>query len=99
MIYRKTMIGAMVAGSALLSGCGQERPVTVSVKPTLVEVPVSAPCVQGTRPDPVAPVRNTYSREQWNALTTDQREKILGSNGMSRKAYGDKLYVATAGCP
>ncbi len=64
-----------------------------------VKVPVSVPCVNGERPTEVVPIKEQYTREEWDAMTTDQREKLLVANGLVRKSYGDKLYVATAGCP
>lgn len=64
-----------------------------------VKVPVSVPCVLGERPTEVVPLKEQLTREEWDAMSTDQREKLLLANGLVRKTYGNKLYVATAGCP
>ncbi len=65
---------------------------------TTVLVPVSSACVSGQRPNEVTALKNTMTKQEWDALSTDQREKLLLANAADRKAYGDKLYVATAGC-
>jgi hypothetical protein len=74
----------------------REVPVTVT-KVVENKVPVSTPCVKD-RPEEVVPLRQRLPREDWDRLTTDQREKLLGAQAMDRKAYGEKLSVATAGC-
>jgi hypothetical protein len=78
----------------LLSGCAT----TIRDRVTEVKVPVSSPCVRGVRPTEIKPLRDQYTKAQWKALGTDQREKLLLSNGMNRKVFGDKLVVATTGC-
>jgi len=79
----------------MLAGCG---PTVYRDRVETVKVPVSVPCAE-RRPEEVQPLRSSMTKEQWNALSTDQRQALLLAQGMSRKAYGDKLYVATAGCP
>jgi hypothetical protein len=79
---------------ALLAAC-QTGPVKDD---TTVLVPVSAPCVQGQRPVEVKALKETMTKEQWDTLSTDQREKLLLANAADRKAYGDQLFVVTAGC-
>lgn len=65
-----------------------------------VNVPVSVPCVaEEGRPVEVVPLNQTMTREQWDALTLDQREKLLLAQAAARKAYGEQLFVVTAGCP
>lgn len=74
-------------------------PATVTVeRPVEVKVPVSAPCVLGTKPSEPASLQTKIGRQAWNALTTDQREKLLASQALSRKAYGDELTAVTSGC-
>jgi len=65
---------------------------------TIVKVPVSVPCLSGDRPEEIKALKETMTREEWDSLTTDQREKLLLANAAERKAYGDSLYVTTAGC-
>jgi hypothetical protein len=80
-----------------LPGCAAKQiPVTVE-KVVESKVPVSSPCVVN-RPDAVTALRDKMTRQEWDSLTTDQREKLLGAQALDRKAYGDKLDVATAGC-
>ena len=46
----------------------------------------------------VVPLREQLTRDQWDGLSTDQREKLLGAQALDHLVYGDKLDVATAGC-
>lgn len=80
----------------LLGACATPATIIKEV-PVEVKVPVTVPCVQN-KPAEVQPVKQKLTREQWNHLTTDQREKLLGAQSLNRKAYGDSLNVATAGC-
>ena len=80
-----------------LAGCG--APPVVVEHPVIVEKPVSVTCVLGVRPMEPATLKSKYTPDQWALLTTDQREKLLAANSIDRKTYGDKLYVATVGCP
>ena len=85
-----------ILAALLLSGC--TTPVIKEV-PVEVKVPVNVPCVRDQRPEEVKALKDKMSKGEWNALSTDQREKLLLAQGTDRKAYGDKLYVATSGCP
>lgn len=88
---RKTLLFAPLILSACTTPVIKDRVETV-------KVPVTVPCVKDTRPEEVKPLKQTMSKQQWDALTLDQREKLLLGNGMARKTYGDQLYVATSGC-
>lgn len=94
---RRAGLFAMAIIMGLLAACGEKEPIIIE-KPVIVEKAVHSPCVQGERPDEVTPVKQRVSRSQWNRMTTDQRDKLLTSNGMDRKAYSEQLYVATSGC-
>lgn len=83
------------AVAAMLSAC-QTRTVVKEV-PIEVKVPVAAPCM-GQRPEPVEALRDSLSREEWDALTTDQRENLVAAQALLRKIYGDRLTDASAGC-
>lgn len=87
-----TLIGAALA----LAGCATREPVIVE-RVVEVKVPVAAPCM-GERPGPVAALINSIPREEWDALTTDQREHLLAAQALERKLYGDRLTDAAAGC-
>jgi len=89
------MIRAIILTLAL-AGCTRTVTVTKEV-PVEVRVPVAVACVL-ERPDEVVPLRYKIAREQWEALSTDQRENLLQAQALDRKAFGDKLFVATAGC-
>ncbi len=67
-------------------------------RPVEVKVPVTVPCVKD-KPVEVKPLRDQMTRQQWDALSLDQREKLLLGQGMDRKAFGDKAMVVVAGCP
>lgn len=81
--------------AALLTGC-QTRTVIKEV-PIEVKVPVAMPCM-GARPGDVTALRETMSREEWDSLTTDQRENLMAAQALARKIYGDRLTDASAGC-
>lgn len=66
-------------------------------KPVEVKVPVTVPCVVA-KPSEPTPLRDRMDRSTWDAMTTDQREKLAQAQALDRKAYGDRLAVATAGC-
>jgi hypothetical protein len=85
----------LIALALLLGGCAgtvvQEKPVTVLT-------PVTVPCVSPARPDETKALKLKMTKKQWDALDVKQRQDLLLAQGMDRKAYGDKLYVSTAGC-
>ena len=87
----------IVVLAACLVGCS--NPTVVKDRVQTVKVPVSTPCVLGQRPPEIIPLQDQYTRDQWNALTTDQREKLIVAQGLRRKAYSDELNVATSACP
>jgi hypothetical protein len=80
-----------------LAACMRPDPI-VEYRTVTVEIPVSVPCISPSRPTEVTPVRQRVTRAEWDAMTTDQRERLLLANGMRRKGYSDELYAATAGC-
>lgn len=88
-----------IAPLLVLAACTKtvEVPVIKEV-PVEVKIPVAQPCVSGQKPVEVQPLRDKVSSQEWNALTTDQRENLLGGQSLDRKGYGDRLAVATAGC-
>jgi len=65
--------------------------------PTTVKVPVTVACVKD-KPVEIVPLRDRFTAQEWEALSTDQREKMIVAQGLNRKAFGDELTVATAGC-
>ncbi len=89
----RSMIIALAA--CLLAGCATK---TVYVDRVVeVKVPVAAPCM-GQRPTDEVALRDQIGREQWDALSTDQRANLLAAQALARKVYGDKLTDAAAGC-
>lgn len=90
----RVVIGLLILIS--LAGCSPK--VITKEIPIEVRVPVPAPCVQGDRPAEPESLRDRMSREMWTNLTTDQRENLLAAQALDRKAYGDRLTAATAGC-
>jgi hypothetical protein len=88
---------AIIAASLLaLSLAGCTRTITKEV-PVEVRVPVTVPCM-GDRPGAVTALIDSLSRDEWNALTTDQRANLLAAQALERKIYGDRLTDAAAGC-
>lgn len=85
----------IIATATLLAGC-QTRTVIKEV-PIEVKVPVAVPCM-GERPGPVGALIDSLSRDEWDALTTDQRANLLAAQALMRKIYGDRLTDASAGC-
>ena len=87
---------ALIAMSVSLASCAGT---VVEERIVEVKVPVTVECVRGQRPPEVQPLKSKMSKEEWDALTTDQREKLLLAQASDRKEYGEALYVATSGCP
>lgn len=81
----------------LLAACGARREQVIVEKPVEVKVPVSVPCVVNKPSEPTS-LRDRIPRDEWEAMTTDQREKLAQAQALDRKVYGDSLTVATAGC-
>lgn len=81
----------------LLTAC--KTPTVIEERIVEVNKPVTVPCVVGERPEEVSPLNKQFTKEQWDALTTDQREKLIAANAMARKAYGDLVFSITVGCP
>jgi hypothetical protein len=93
-----TNIRKAIALAALaLAGCaGKPEPIIVD-RIVEVKVPVTVPCL-GERPGAVTALIDSLSRDEWAALTTDQRANLLAAQALERKIYGDKLTDASAGC-
>lgn len=81
----------------LLTTAGCTTTVTKPV-PVEVKVPVTIPCVVD-KPQEVKALRDRIKKDQWAALSTDQRQSLLLSQGLDRKAFGDKAMTVIAGCP
>lgn len=98
-LYRYALLMITLAAVILLLGaCATTKEIPVTVEKVVEsKVAVSSPCVK-ERPLEVVPLREKMTRQEFDSLSTDQREKLLGSQALDRKAYGDKLNVATAGC-
>jgi hypothetical protein len=88
---RMTMLCCALA----LAGCST-RPVYVD-RVVEVKVPVHSPCM-GTRPTDVTPLREQYSREEWDSLSTDQRANLIAAQALGRKLFGEQLADAAIGC-
>jgi hypothetical protein len=80
---------------AALTGCSTK---TVYVDRVIeVKVPVTVPC-KGEEPDPITMLRETMSREEWDALTTDQRANLLAAQSLAWRTFGWQATDAAAGC-
>lgn len=70
----------------------------VNEQPEVVKVAVTVPCVEPSRPAEVVPLNQRMSKEDWDKLDTATRQRLLMAQAADRKAYGEQLYVSTAGC-
>lgn len=88
------VIASLIAAAAL-TGCSAK---TVYVDRIVeVKVPVTVPC-KGDEPDPITMLRETMSREEWDALTTDQRANLLAAQALAWRTFGWQATDAAAGC-
>ncbi len=95
---RSTKLTALACSLALAGCAHKEVPV---LHDTVHEalVPVAAPCVNGTRPARVAPLRERFSAEEWSAMQVHQKAALVGLQGLGLLGAVEALDAATAGCP
>jgi len=86
---------AIAAAALALTAC-QTRTIIKEV-PVEVKVPVTVPCM-GARPDIVESLRNSIGRDEWDTLTTDQRENLIAAQALAWKILGWQGLDASAGC-
>lgn len=94
-----SLLAPLLLTGVMLAGCaGKHVPV---IKDTVHEalVPVAAPCVNGTRPAGVRPLREQFSAEEWKALQPQQKAALVGLQGLGLLKQVEDLDAATAGCP
>lgn len=65
--------------------------------PLEIKVPVVIPCVTD-KPGGVTALRLRVGLAEWGALSTDQRNNLIGAQALDHKLFGDKLSIAMAGC-
>jgi len=80
-----------------LTACAGDREPIIQTRTVEVKVPVTVPCM-GERPGPITALSDSISREQWDALSTDQRANLLAAQALERKVYGERATDAAAGC-
>lgn len=80
-----------------LAGCAGKPKTVIVDRIVEVKVPVTVPCLAAP-PPAVTALIESLSREQWDALSTDQRANLLAAQALERKIYGDRLTDASAGC-
>lgn len=93
------LLWALILGVVfLLSGCAHvsEAPPTVVYKEA--KVAVSAGCVVD-RPEPVKPMNQQVSKEQWDALAPGAKAQAVKAQIGERLNYEDNLRASTSGCP
>jgi len=90
---------ALMLAALMIAGCTRtiDRPV-IQDRVTEVRVPVVAECREGEHPVEPTPLNQRFTREQWYAMTTDQRENLQSDQALARKIYADQLAAHTAGC-
>lgn len=89
----KTLICVTLAALSL-TGCTRT---IIKEVPVEVKVPVTVPCM-GERPATVDALRDSLTREEWDLLTTDQRENLLAAQALAHMIFGNRLTDASAGC-
>lgn len=89
----------VICAALALCACATEQETVFRDRMVEVKVPVAQPCVNGKRPEPVIPLKQTFSDEQWRALDTRQKAAVVGKQGLAHKTAGEDLNAATAGCP
>lgn len=82
--------------AALLSGCATRT--IVQDRPERASVPVTVPCVSGTRPDAVAPLSAQFSRQEWAKLNPKQKAALVAAQGLRHQSRADALDAATGAC-
>lgn len=86
----------IAAAAVALTGCSQT---VVEYRDVIVKVPVATPCIpDGARPTAVTPVQETVPREQWDSMSTDQRQAKLLANGVRRVAYEHEAEIVLIAC-
>lgn len=81
----------------LIAACAGQPKTVIKEVPVEVRVPVRMPCMR-EEPEPVVPLRDNLTREEWDALTTDQRMNLVASQAIHWMLYGLESDVASAGC-
>lgn len=77
-----------------LTGC--TRTITQE-RPTVVKVPVSAPCV-GVRPSHVPTLQERFPDAVWAGMDVRQKAGAVGKQLLDRQTYGARIDAATGGC-
>lgn len=91
---RLTIIGVTLAALSL-TGCATK---TVYVDRVVeVKVPVTVPCKTG-EPDPVQMLKDSMTKEEWDALTTDQRDALIAAQALAWRTLSWQTADLTAGC-
>lgn len=79
---------------AALSACS--RGAVVVDRPTTVSVPVSVPCVSGTRPEPLVPLRDVHP--DWKDYSPKQKAELVAARALAHQSHADALNAATSAC-
>jgi len=83
----------------MLPACATTKEPVIRTETVEVRVPVFVPCVNAdNRPERVVPLNERMSREEWDALSTDQREFLLTANGERRIVYENEAEVIFVLC-
>ena len=77
-----------------LAGCTKT---ITQERPTVVKVPVSAPCI-GVRPSPVPTLQERFPDVVWAGMDVRQKAGAVGKQLLDRQAYGARLDAASGGC-
>jgi hypothetical protein len=77
-----------------LAACGHDS----APPPETIGHLVATPCAK-PRPEPVQPLSEQFSKEEWLAFSPKQKSALVAAQGLKRQTYGDELDVATKACP
>jgi hypothetical protein len=88
----------LMAGLTLM-GCGSTPPKSAGTDPVTVAVPVAVGCVDSNgRPAPPPPLKQRYTREQWDSLAPGARANAVAAQAGERMNFEDRDRAATSAC-
>lgn len=70
----------------------------IKKEPVPVKIPVAQPCVQGSRPTAIVPLKQVFSDDDWKKLDARQKAATVGKQGLALKSFAEDLNAATGGC-
>jgi len=90
----------IIAGSSLaLAACAGNKEIITERVPVEVRLPVATGCIsESGRPDPVVPLNERMSADQWEALAPGAKARAVEAQSGRRMNNADEDRAATAAC-